>query len=349
MQNPFTADLPFFYPSSVLLLDDEEQFLQSLKGLLSLDHAVVGYSSVEHALNFVRRSQAIVNDHFQLLDRASGYADLESGMAGDHMVLFRSTNLHDVAFSPRRYGLTSVVVVDEVMPEMRGLEFCHLLQDTGIKTILLTGEMDDPAKTIAAFNSGKIDRYISKKDPNALSLVEQAIWELQLDYFTDMLSPLKAALKVSARHLLNSDQLEDLFDQVHSHFPFQEFYYHSRSGGYLLRNTAGETCICLFSAVNELKELADFISECGPGTPEQVKGLSEGQYVAWDFFDNFGTPDTWETRLTDLLFPSKIHNDIAWSLVPLDKAPYSDLPASISWSGYRKQLMSYPINWTEAA
>lgn len=349
MHNPFSAELPFFHPGSILLLDDEEEFLQSLRSLLGLDHAVLGYSSADQALSHIRRSQTIAAEAFDLIGQSGAMADGNGTGPGDRLVLFKSETLHQTGFSPARYNLTPIVIVDEVMPEMRGLEFCHLLRDTGIKTILLTGAMTDPSQTIEAFNSGKIDRFISKGDPNILSLVEKAIHDLQREYFVEKLAPLSAAVRATATHMMTDDQLQTLFDHIHTEFPFSEYFYHGRSGGYLLRTKSGETRMCLFSTLEELGETADFLEEHQAADEQTLWEIAKGHYVLWELFDDFDPPGYWQSRLPSLVFPATLHGNIAWSLVPLQKFPYQNLPLSISWDSYRKQLMSYPLNWIEAA
>lgn len=330
-----------------MLLDDEEDFLHSYRGLLSLDHAVVAYSSVENALKYVRNSQTVTMRTFDLFSKHSSFAEPDGGRIGDQTVMIKSSLLHDLAFSPKRYRLPSVLIVDEVMPEARGLEICHMLQDTGIKTILLSGQLTTD-KVLNAFNGKKMDRYISKSDPLAFAKVEAAIHELQLEYFRDKLNPMSSAIQVSRCHDFTNEQLTELFDLVFEDFPFVEYYYHSRSGGYILRNVQGETRVLLFADRIELFELADIIAD-NTGECATSLGLRKGNLVAWELFDDFEDGRTWDQRLEELVFPAEHLDELCWTLVKEEDIPYKRKTRSSSWQDYRKQLMSYPINWTEAA
>ncbi|TNE67937.1 MAG: response regulator [Alphaproteobacteria bacterium] len=343
MTNPFHPEFPFYHPCSTLLLDDDEDFLWSLRSVLGRHHAVLGYSSVDGALSYVRASQKLAADAFNLFSEHGYPAEGREAESGDRFVLLKSSRIHDFAVKGGRYKIVSVAVVDEVMPGMRGLDFCRALKGTGIKTILLTGQMDDAGATIEAFNTGVMDRFISKKDPLALQKLKGMIEELHHEYLAEKLAPFRSALRAAEDSGPARDQLASLMTEVYAEFPFAEYYYHSRSGGYLLKDADGNSCVCLFAEQAELDGLADFIEDQA-GPSDASRSLRQGDLVAWDFFDEFGDHRPLEARLGELLFPARKCGGIAWTLVPEDRIPYREKLTHASWADYKERIVSCPIN-----
>jgi len=340
--NPFDPEIPFYHPCSTLLLDDDEDFVRSLRVVLGDKHAVLGYSSPAKALECIDGACAFADKAFNLFADHGYLAEGAGTATGDQMVLLKSSRLHDLAVYDDRYRIVSVVVVDEVMPGMRGLDFCRALKNTGIKTILLTGQMEDAAQTIEAFNSGVMDRFVSKKDPQALIKIKAMIEALHRSYFAERLAPFRVAL--GAAHAgPDGSQLSALMAEIHDHFPFREYYYHSRSGGYLLRDDSGQSRVCLLSDLDGLRGLADFVEDqAGPG--ELSEGLRRGDLVAWDFFDKVGDGRLLEDRIAQLLYPANRCGDIFWSLVPEENMPYADAFSCLSWSVYKEKVSASPLN-----
>jgi CheY-like chemotaxis protein len=343
MVGSYHPEIPVYHPCTALLLDDDEDFLASLKAVLGRDAAVLGYSSPGCALKCLARAQAIAEDTFDVFERYSAHAEGAGAEVGDHLLLLKSSRLRRLANSGTRFEMISVVIVDQVMPSTSGLEFCASIADMGVKTILLTGQMSDEA-TIRAFNDGLIDRFVSKNDPDALKKIKSMMGELHRDYMADKLEPLTKALRASGNHSLDRFDTVELMRSIRSMFPYSEYYYLPNSRGFLLRDIDGQEQFCLLGSAREQSEMADVVEDM-LGPCDEAEGLRRGNLIAWDFFDDFGDGEPWHDRLDDLVFPCRKVGDLVWSLIPAERLPYRIGLSDPSWEAYRARMQAKPINW----
>lgn len=347
MTNPFRAEFPFYLPCSVLMLDDDPDFLDAMRGALAREHAVLCYTSAERALTRLQQADKLAIETFLPF---CGPAEISSIETGDQLLVFRAAVLDDIAVAPKRYDIISVVIVDEVMPELTGLEFCRKLQDTNVRTILLTGKVTDPQNTIDAFNDGIIDRFISKGDVDALSKISAAINELHGRYFSEKSAVLHKLTLATRKDGLSNDQLISVIDGAFEVFPFCEYYFHSDSGGFLLRNAKGDTKICLFANPQNLSEVASCLEDQNPGS-EDAKRLRNGTHLLpWAFIDE---ESMFSGSANDQLsFEAHTLNDVLWCLIEEDEMPpgfeRANSRKNTSWKDFRETLSTSDLNFEKA-
>jgi CheY-like chemotaxis protein len=151
--------LPFFYPTEVILIDDEPILVDRVKmtlGLLS-----VSIKSFNHPL----KALDYINDHNQI--PITTYA-LENGY-------------HQI-YSSKRFKQIATVVVDYDMPGMNGLEVCRQITSPYIQKIMLTGAATHQI-AVDAFNEGIIHQFIQKNDPDVFAKLQNAVISAQEKYF----------------------------------------------------------------------------------------------------------------------------------------------------------------------
>lgn len=152
-----------YFPTTAVMVDDNEQFLAALRLKMVGCEPTKLYASPIQALDFVRNAYQPFRT----------YSDL--------------SELHKLVFDPKRSETISVVVVDYAMPEMNGVEFCRKIADLPVKKILLTGEADHKI-AVEAFNEGIIDKFI-RKDEEPLDLIMSgAIAKAKFDYLIELSS-----------------------------------------------------------------------------------------------------------------------------------------------------------------
>lgn len=342
MTCPFDSQLPFYYPCSALLLDDDEMFLESLKKTLGREKAVFAFSSVPYAFKFLNSANTIAEDIFGLFSHFHG--TLEPNVnAGDDVVVLKSSKMRQLAASPDKYKVTSVALIDQAMPNMTGLEFCKKIKETGVKTILLTGKFNDQ-ESVNAFNNGLIDRFINKGDCDAKTKVKTMIAELHREYLLERMAPIAMAYNASHRHLIGDRITAELMKKVHGVFAFSEYYYLPGASGFLLNDDQGNKNFLLFDLDSDQDELADMIADC-VGECEVSKGIHAGDFICWNVFDDFSDDRFWTDRLSELVFPCHRHDKFRWALIPIADTPYREEFGDIAWNTYRSRLRSMPLNY----
>ena len=149
---------PYFHPTTVCFVDDNESFLNSLDLELPTDWAYRTFVDPVEALAFLNETPPRV----PLAERCF------SADEGNHSVIHVDLNLIEQEINYcERFRRISVVIVDYSMPSINGLDFCAQLIDPHIRKVMLTGVADEKI-AVQAFNAGLIHRFIPKNHPHAL-------------------------------------------------------------------------------------------------------------------------------------------------------------------------------------
>lgn len=166
-----------FFPTTVICLDDDRGFLDSLAIKLPMTHAV--YRFFDKPVKMLR----FMNEEYM----ADPFVKHTIKRPDSFVVEQRNVDINIGALSqeiynPQRFNQVSVIVLDYDMPGMNGLEVCKKIKDPYVQKILLTGAADE-SLAVEAFNQGLIHKFITKQSKGMADLLEQAIAEGQMEYF----------------------------------------------------------------------------------------------------------------------------------------------------------------------
>jgi CheY-like chemotaxis protein len=214
--------LPLCHPTSVVLVDDNTDFLHNLS--LHLD-PMLAFHLFEHPSAALRK----IDGEKKLQSLLRAHQGPEESLPGRQLVDLDIGGLWRRVTLPTRFDLTSVAVVDYDMPEMNGLEFCRRLGGSDVRKILLTGKADE-AIAISAFNNGLIDRYIVKQRADALEMLNMEILDLQLRFMAELLRPLTEVIASGSFRFLKDPAFIDYFQRQHADFNIVEEFPASTRG-----------------------------------------------------------------------------------------------------------------------
>lgn len=163
---------PIFFPTQVILVDDDGLILKKLSDQIALlNRPVRTFSSPFAALDYIESlGQKSLSHKFMIQDEETL---LKANLIG----------LYKEIFNPGRYSTISTIIADFEMPDMNGLDFLMKVKTPNIQKILLTGVADENL-AINAFNDGIIDHYIKKHDPKIYPLIEACLSRSQNNFFT---------------------------------------------------------------------------------------------------------------------------------------------------------------------
>ena len=175
----YTKSIPsFYFPTQVMLVDDDPGYCQYMLQNLALDHVT----------NFVSNSRA--SDALDVLNACREADELVGSLVNEgdeleweHRAI--DVNIYDQykeIYNSSRFNRFSVLVVDYEMPSMNGFEVCQQLESPNIQKIILTGEADE-SLAVQAFNEGLIDHFIRKQSSTLLEDLEFAIQAAQHKFF----------------------------------------------------------------------------------------------------------------------------------------------------------------------
>jgi CheY-like chemotaxis protein len=168
---------PFRFPMAILLVDDDMDVIDSLArsfAYLLPEHKVYKMHSPKSAINFL-------SDHALKFTSTPSEIDFSS-YAPRGEVVFNTDSLSNLEALKEHAERVGIVVMDYAMPEMSGIEFAKQIAKHSLPKILLTGQATEH-EALSAFNSGLIERYISKDESKALPTLVTYIREVQKKWF----------------------------------------------------------------------------------------------------------------------------------------------------------------------
>jgi CheY-like chemotaxis protein len=142
---------------SVVLLDDDPDFVDMLSGVLPRGWQVRKFLSPESCLNHLQQQPPQWEADFWAQQEI-----VEQARTG---VSLLALLLRYWATTPARHTLTKVLVLDYLMPGRDGLDTLRDLVDWPGHRVLLTGAFDEWL-AVDAFNEGLIDHFVQKQQPD---------------------------------------------------------------------------------------------------------------------------------------------------------------------------------------
>ena len=265
--------LPYYHPTTVVLVDDNQRFLDSFTLLLAEQLAYRCFPGAADALRFI-------NDHSALvpLDQRCFSFLGQRQRAGGALRLDLALIEQEIS-NPNRFRDISVVIVDYDMPEMNGLEFCQAIDSPRIKKILLTGVGDEKV-AVKAFNDGLIDRFLTKSDPDIARRINQTIHELQYRYFAGISTMIQNTLALKSPEFIRAPEFVRYFLSLLERDNVTEYYYVEDPNGFLLVGHDGSLSRLIVLSDTQLDEQLFSLQRYHPPTAV-VASLRQHKTVAW--------------------------------------------------------------------
>ena len=303
--------LPYYFPTTVVFIDDDESFLNNLSVCLPRELASRMVTQPQRALehiNEVNNDRAISEHCFR---RPADAPPIDSDNT-----LTLPVNLSpitDALYTEQRFSEVSVVVVDYDMPSVNGLEVCRRLDPTGVKKILLTGKADEKI-AVQAFNNGLIDRFVSKGDPAMTELLISAIGELQQRYFATAARPLAGILAQPDLGYLSDLQFTHSFHQLAEQHNWVEYYLSPQPAGMLCLTADGQASQLLVA--DSQQQQLSYERASRMGAPAEVLKLIRSAEVILDLSEADSDDFQWKENI-HLSLPATESTD--WRIALLDR------------------------------
>ena len=228
--------LSFYFPASVICIDDDTMLLHSMELGLPADLNIVTSSKPLEALNALLKQpkgQACIDGLLAPID------DSNDDTALDCPVNVHLSRIIDIAYNNARFSEIAVLVVDQSMPEVKGLELCEKLNAYRLKKIMLTSETDRQM-VVEAFNQSLIDHFIAKTDAALMSHLESAINYLRKKYFQDCSALILGAVCAQEVSFVRSPLFLKHFNAFLEEHHICEFYLLDSMGSYLGLDAEGQ-------------------------------------------------------------------------------------------------------------
>ena len=325
---------PYFHPTTIIFLDDNESFLQSLDLELPGHWACRTFTDPVVALEFFRQPVPLP----PLMDRAFSLYRASPDQALIHLDLgMIEQEINHV----QRFQHNSVLVVDYSMPTIDGLQFCEALDDPFIRIAMLTGVADEKL-AVEAFNAGLIHRFIPKQAADPVEAVRKFVTELLHEYFNQYSSRLKSTLAINPPEFLTDPAVAGFVESLMEDNGLVEYYLVDEPPGLLMLKANGEIWRLAVLNAKEMRAQAEQAADFHAPGPV-LQAMQSGQSIAFlsglspaDYFGDEEFPWAEHVQPAAPLQASK--ND--WSVAIWKGAP-GDIdfdPATASYDAYLRTL-----------
>jgi len=232
--------LPIFHPTTTILVDDVQSYLESLRQASPAEMPILPFLSPEKAIQHIRKENEITRAKFGEFLQISTDTDrvvVGNRVTQDQIMRLSISNLNRKIELPERFDEISVIICDYQMPSMKGTDFFEQLGDIPQKRILLTGEADETV-AVKAFNDGIIDKFLTKGRPGIIQELFGHMRRYQRDYFRHQYSFIKSAFG-HGESLFSMPQFDKLVKEISEEQDFVEHYYVNFPDGALLIDDDG--------------------------------------------------------------------------------------------------------------
>ncbi|MEI9901071.1 MAG: response regulator [Hyphomicrobium sp.] len=270
---------PFYHPTSILVLDDDPLFLESLDFQFSEEVSCQTFTRPDAALEHLRAQQA-QHPNFARYFRDVSEAGPDSELRfGDLLLHLQLSELRSIIEDHAREQRVSVAIVDFDMPKMTGVEFSRAIRDLPVKIILLTGKAGLET-AIGAFNEGVIDCFLQKQDSSVTYALRREIKRLQDEYFQEISAPVKSALTLQRHSFLEDPIFRELFREVSEKNAIVEHYICAAPPGVMMRDVDGNESFLLISDSENADSQCD-AAETNGAPDDMVELLRARKAHAW--------------------------------------------------------------------
>ena len=280
---------PFFHYTTVVIVDDNPDFLVNFSLRLEDDLAYRLFSSPQEALTYVNSSPESNSLLTRCLRNKSGFDQGENYVVLDVDVLQRELR------NKSRFRESAVVIVDYDMPGVNGIEFCRLIRRPGVRKILLTGVADEKI-AVQAFNDGVIDKFILKQDGESVAKINGYIREYQEQYFSEKGTFIKGALNGVTYGFLYLPGFLSLFASLCRARKVVEYYLTANPGGYLMLTQDGKALHLVVISEQDMRTHEEMIRDYNG--PRELLQLVSDRRVIPNFWEHgeFYSPEVsdWE-------------------------------------------------------
>lgn len=284
--------IPFFYyPTTVAIIDDDVDLLDSLNLSFSGQFKCRTFSSPQEGKNFLL-------EHFIKNKQDERYLNISYDRMTDVSVNLDISRIYKKVYDKSRFNQIGVLVLDYDMPGINGLELARELKaKTPIKIVMLTGEADKNT-VIEAFNTNEIDRFIPKSNADYHEKLLEYIYQLQLQYFIDLSAAVLESLATESSHPLKNESFIKFFENIVKENNIVEFYLLDESGSFLMLDKKGKPLWLFVRREEDMQSFYEMANEEGLDK-ELVKALQDRKKIVTSIERDAVMPPILEWKIYD--------------------------------------------------
>lgn len=272
--------LPYYYPTSVLVLDGDSAFLDRFLQRYDGELFSLPFDNPQAAIERLRgASPALARLNSCLVTQTDVIGD--DWKPSDRTVTFRPHLVRRIIADPRRFADITVAVIAHDLPETDGLAMCRQLTGLPVKRILLTGPEADEALTVRAFNEGLIDGAVAKRDVFETTALTTIVHRLQQAWFTELTAPLWPALTLEDPSFLSDSAVGACALDALRRMDAVEYYLSGQPSGILAARADGKLKFLLIQDEATLYGREAMARQCGTAPETLLETLAGRDCQPW--------------------------------------------------------------------
>jgi CheY-like chemotaxis protein len=285
--------LCLYYPTTIVLIDDDVRFLENMSLNLSHDLFYRTFQDPKAALAALKETE----NQNKFLSHTVAAREEE---AGKFSVDFNTSVIYKEVYNRKQFDEVSVIVVDYSMPQMNGEELLKNLTQSPAKKLMLTGQADE-ATAVRLFNDGIIDKFMLKSTDShtLIQHLNQNIEELQTKYFHGLSDIILKPLSGQIGICFTDPIFVDFFNKTLADTSTSSYYLIEISGSFLLLDADASPTWLLVKTKNELQEFAPQ-AEAEGASEDVVDSIKNGHKIPYfNDFDEYvdATSGNWDKYL----------------------------------------------------
>jgi len=240
-------NLPFFWPTKTLILDDDSFFLEELKEILDKNPQYIFFTNPKEAIAYLDKQTFQMNWYI----KNPVATKIEESHYDINYDLIPSVISND-----QRFNLVSNVIVDYHMPTMSGVEFCQQIKSNKfLRKTLLTSSIV-LSEAIENLNSQTINSFVDKKTISKKDFLKNYIMEQEVDYFSNVTSLIAESILIeNPEHPFLSKEYNNIISNIISDYKIQQYYLVNKSGTYLMIDSNNVRYNVFLLSSDEIEEM----------------------------------------------------------------------------------------------
>lgn len=227
----FTVEALFF-PTKIVLVDDDQDFLISVARHLRKFFQVETFSDPHQAYDYIIKNQQQLN-----ILTPSLLTQEESDDSGE--ISLDLEKIYNFSKNSEKPNFSIVVISDYDMLKMNGIQLFEKLAKTSVMRMLLTGKADLKL-TLDAFNRGLVDKFLIKNTDKMIDEIIMNVKACQRSFFSKISYPILTRLNIPIDSLINQNEFAFNFSEIIRNNDVSEYYLIDTMGSFLLKDKAGK-------------------------------------------------------------------------------------------------------------
>lgn len=246
----------FLFPTTTILLDDDIDFLESLKRLLNNKEMIIkSFNNPINAksyLELVNKMQKWQHNLFSIYPGENSFNSLN--------IEINFSEIVEQILNYNRFELVTTIVIDYQIPEFNIHQFLEEISIFPLKKILLTG-IADADIAINLMEQGLINSYIKKHDINLVKKLTESINKHRISYFYELGSLINNSLTLINKNKEIKKTYYELIKSIFDTYDIKEYYLTDTNGSYNFINSNGQKLELIIKSKEQLDSEFEYLQD----------------------------------------------------------------------------------------